>query len=264
MSTPFDPVHLTHVGFNSSTGEYTGLPREWRELLADSGVSRAEQERYPQAVMEIVKFYQETQGATDNVWDKINSNGSPNGEPNVPGRSGFQNLRPPPPPPAKYKPPVPTTPSSFRPAPSAPRPLPPLPKPRRSVPPSTIPAPPTPGQKTAREWVDLAAVPPSPVVASLHEHADEPTMSDAAPPKTEVAQVHPVRERVPETMSLPSLAVARLAKYEGEAARPSSWSVHWGPDEGSCDGDTVEQLRAMCTDADPKRLYINPVKIGQG
>ena len=68
ISTPYDPVHLTHVGFNSSTGEFTGLPKEWQQLLQESGISRLEQERNPQAVMEIVKFYQEGRGE---VWDKM-------------------------------------------------------------------------------------------------------------------------------------------------------------------------------------------------
>lgn len=67
ISTPYDPVHLTHVGFNSSTGEFTGLPKEWQQLLQDSGISKSDQEKNPQAVMEIVKFYQEGHGD----WDKI-------------------------------------------------------------------------------------------------------------------------------------------------------------------------------------------------
>lgn len=68
ISTPYDPVHLTHVGFNSSTGEFTGLPKEWQQLLQESGISRSEQEKNPQAVMEIVKFYQEGHG---DAWDKL-------------------------------------------------------------------------------------------------------------------------------------------------------------------------------------------------
>ncbi|EJD46621.1 PBD-domain-containing protein, partial [Auricularia subglabra TFB-10046 SS5] len=72
ISTPFDPVHLTHVGFNSSTGEFTGLPKEWQELLQESGISRLEQEKNPQAVMEIVKFYQEGRAeAGADVWEKM-------------------------------------------------------------------------------------------------------------------------------------------------------------------------------------------------
>ena len=78
ISTPYDPVHLTHVGFNSSTGEFTGLPKEWQQLLQESGISRSEQEKNPQAVMEIVKFYQEGHG---DVWDKLGNVGGPTAPP---------------------------------------------------------------------------------------------------------------------------------------------------------------------------------------
>jgi p21-activated kinase 1 len=90
-------VHLTHVGFNSSTGEFTGLPKEWQQLLQESGISRLEQERNPQAVMEIVKFYQEGRGE---VWDKMGGvhtdddqlNKRPNEEKPTPTLGkGFQN-----------------------------------------------------------------------------------------------------------------------------------------------------------------------------
>lgn len=76
ISTPYDPVHLTHVGFNSSTGEFTGLPKEWQQLLQDSGISRSEQEKNPQAVMDIVKFYQETHGGDGGGWDKLGAMGA--------------------------------------------------------------------------------------------------------------------------------------------------------------------------------------------
>ena len=59
VSTPYDPVHLTHVGFNSSTREFTGLPKEWQQLLQDSRISKSDQEKNPLALMEVVKFYQE-------------------------------------------------------------------------------------------------------------------------------------------------------------------------------------------------------------
>ena len=65
ISTPYDPVHLTHVGFNSSTGEFT---KEWQQPLQDSGISKFGQEKDSLAVMEVVKFYQEGGG---DVWDKM-------------------------------------------------------------------------------------------------------------------------------------------------------------------------------------------------
>ena len=84
ISTPYDPVHLTHVGFNSSTGEFTGLPKEWQQLLQDSGISKSDQEKNPLAVMEIVKFYQEGGG---DVWDKMGHAPAPGGSqsPPIPG-----------------------------------------------------------------------------------------------------------------------------------------------------------------------------------
>jgi len=82
ISTPYDPVHLTHVGFNSSTGEFTGLPKEWQQLLQDSGISKSEQEKNPLAVMEIVKFYQE--GGGGDVWDKMGHAPFPGGSQSPP------------------------------------------------------------------------------------------------------------------------------------------------------------------------------------
>ena len=82
ISTPYDPVHLTHVGFNSSTGEFTGLPKEWQQLLQDSGISKSEQEKNPLAVMEIVKFYQE--GGGGDVWDKMGHAPAPGGSQSPP------------------------------------------------------------------------------------------------------------------------------------------------------------------------------------
>lgn len=96
ISTPYDPVHLTHVGFNSSTGEFTGLPKEWQQLLQESGISRQDQEKNPQAVMEIVKFYQE--GVHGDVWDKMNAVDSPTKE--SPEQNGFGSPVSPPPLPA--------------------------------------------------------------------------------------------------------------------------------------------------------------------
>lgn len=73
ISGPSNPVHLTHVGFNFDTGEFTGLPKEWQRMLQESGISRNEQEQNPQAVMDIVAFYNDVRGAhvDDGVWKKI-------------------------------------------------------------------------------------------------------------------------------------------------------------------------------------------------
>lgn len=48
ISSPYNLVHVTHVGFDSQTGEFTGLPREWLILLQQSGISKREQQENPQ------------------------------------------------------------------------------------------------------------------------------------------------------------------------------------------------------------------------
>jgi p21-activated kinase 1 len=66
ISTPYDPIHLTHVGFDYNTGQCesrrvsvqwdrtdgtdTGMPQEWQKLLDDNGITRAEQEQNPDQV----------------------------------------------------------------------------------------------------------------------------------------------------------------------------------------------------------------------
>lgn len=59
ISTPFNAKHVAHVGVDDN-GSYTGLPIEWERLLSASGISKTEQLQHPQAVMDIVAFYQDT------------------------------------------------------------------------------------------------------------------------------------------------------------------------------------------------------------
>jgi hypothetical protein len=59
ISNPYNPVHVTHVGYNSATGEFTGLPQEWKKMLEDAGITRQEQQAHPQAIMDIIGFYEE-------------------------------------------------------------------------------------------------------------------------------------------------------------------------------------------------------------
>ena len=62
ITTPHDLVHLTHVDFNPSTSEFTGLPQEWQQLLQVWGVTKSDQKTNRLSVMEVVKLYQEGGG----------------------------------------------------------------------------------------------------------------------------------------------------------------------------------------------------------
>ncbi|KAJ2898966.1 hypothetical protein IWW38_001166 [Coemansia aciculifera] len=74
ISAPYNPIHLTHVGFNNETGEFTGLPGEWSNMLREAGISKQDQEANPQAVVEVMRFYQEnTKHQSEMVWEKMAS-----------------------------------------------------------------------------------------------------------------------------------------------------------------------------------------------
>lgn len=59
ISSPYNMKHIHHVGFDSTTGEYTGLPPEWQQLLTSSGITVKEQEKDMSTLVDIVKFYQD-------------------------------------------------------------------------------------------------------------------------------------------------------------------------------------------------------------
>ena len=40
IGTPNDLVRLTHLGFNTSSEDFSGLLKEWKQLLRMSGISR--------------------------------------------------------------------------------------------------------------------------------------------------------------------------------------------------------------------------------
>ncbi|KAG9009576.1 signal transducing kinase of the PAK [Tulasnella sp. 427] len=312
ISTPYDPVHLTHVGFNSSTGEFTGLPKEWQQILQENGISRQDQEKNPQAVVEIFKFYQETAVAR-----KGSSSAVPTGAP-----------QPPP----------------YRPAPSAPvpsaaavtldrsassrSPLPPNAQPTRQGSSSSktdgglsrshthkdrtnaaggdAERPPYQRERTnsagasggaplvKKPTLGLDSVQPAAAsTSSLPLHRKD---SERAPDDREKADREKSRERQRERDRQPSgpspqqgatgAALAKAPSTTRQAPQPprapqpqspaaQSLAKHAGPATGQAtprrrekpkqdEGDIVKRLKAICTDADPTRLYRNLTKIGQG
>ena len=47
---------LTHVGFDSSTGALTGLPKEWAVMLGASGISQKEIQEDQETVLKVLEF----------------------------------------------------------------------------------------------------------------------------------------------------------------------------------------------------------------
>lgn len=59
ISPPTDFEHTVHVGFDSVTGEFTGMPESWSRLLQASNISKNEQKKNPQAVLDVLKWFDE-------------------------------------------------------------------------------------------------------------------------------------------------------------------------------------------------------------
>ncbi|KAF2680896.1 Pkinase-domain-containing protein [Lentithecium fluviatile CBS 122367] len=73
ISTPTNPMHVTHVSIDNETGEFTGLPKEWQRMLQQNGITEQEQKQHPQAVMDVVTFYKDNaeKNGDDAIWDKM-------------------------------------------------------------------------------------------------------------------------------------------------------------------------------------------------
>ncbi|KIP03420.1 hypothetical protein PHLGIDRAFT_15879 [Phlebiopsis gigantea 11061_1 CR5-6] len=291
ISTPYDPVHLTHVGFNSSTGEFTGLPKEWQQLLQESGISKSEQEKNPQAVMDIVKFYQESRGEVS-VWDKMGAIPAPPPTSSQPSsrsytEDGFQHPRAAPPPPKRpsnSQPPSQiSSAASYRPAPAPPAPLTPtldrstsqrLPqsKPSKSS-----------DQLTRANTTNTPRDRHSPGPGHSHghghphvqngqqtpPHGQTPKQSRSSPgstsadlPQKSSPGAGHAREKRQESPAQPSAAAASLQKVAATGVATPRRREKKGDKEK--EADIVKRLQAICTDADPTKLYRSLVKIGAG
>ncbi|KAJ8097359.1 hypothetical protein POJ06DRAFT_261167 [Lipomyces tetrasporus] len=136
ISDPYNLKHVTHVGYNLQTREFTGLPPEWQRALEAGGISRAEQKNNPQTMIDIVAFISDSMSKEDDVWkkfdhvrhhDMVGSGHSPISQAPMTPRSphfprniegSFENPRPAPAPPPKLSQDNNLMPS--RPAPKAP------------------------------------------------------------------------------------------------------------------------------------------------
>ncbi|KAI0630513.1 Pkinase-domain-containing protein [Trametes polyzona] len=297
ISTPYDPVHLTHVGFNTSTGEFTGLPKEWQQLLQESGISKLEQEKNPQAVMEIVKFYQENNRGDTSVWDKMGAIAAP--PPPTPSVStpqskpfsddSLQSPRPAPPPPKKpaHASTLPSgtsgTPVAHRMAPGPPQPATPtldrstsqrLPQSKPHKPSDQLTRAnttrdrrsPGPGQSPSHHSPNhhaqsQVAVPPKPKPSPGSSQTDLPLKS--SPSMRDREREREREGRSPASQPQPSAAAASLQKAAASGTATPRRREKKEKDKDK-EADIVKRLQQICTDADPTKLYRNLVKIGAG
>ncbi|KAJ1977080.1 hypothetical protein H4R33_006295 [Dimargaris cristalligena] len=300
ISSPYNPIHITHVGFNSETGEFTGLPREWSVMLREAGISKQEQQANPQAVIDVVNFYQEsTHAKGDAVWAKMAMPGT--GTNRVPNR-------PPPPPPSNRGPPHPNMGGAFE-NPRAPPPPPASEKPRIKQPaPHNVPAKAQSADDVAQQHTPaLTRSHTNPGQGHHSQHAlhysksqshrrDNDSGRSTGPPMPPIVHTNAVMAAAAASgvsnhypqKSAPSAnhhhaqgsSTPRRehppAPSSGTPSQPSSLAApprttpgtgpipRTRPPNRQDNEDVVERLRAICNPADPTQLYTNRVKIGQG
>uniref|UniRef100_A0A671N087 non-specific serine/threonine protein kinase n=1 Tax=Sinocyclocheilus anshuiensis TaxID=1608454 RepID=A0A671N087_9TELE len=84
ISPPSDFEHTIHVGFDAVTGEFTGMPEQWARLLQTSNITKSEQKKNPQAVLDVLKFYNSTgNGRQKYLSFSSEKDGFPSGEQSV-------------------------------------------------------------------------------------------------------------------------------------------------------------------------------------
>uniref|UniRef100_A0A674JGS3 non-specific serine/threonine protein kinase n=1 Tax=Terrapene triunguis TaxID=2587831 RepID=A0A674JGS3_9SAUR len=78
ISLPSDFEHTIHVGFDAVTGEFTGIPEQWARLLQTSNITKLEQKKNPQAVLDVLKFYDSKETVNNQKYMSFTSGGKLN------------------------------------------------------------------------------------------------------------------------------------------------------------------------------------------
>ncbi|EPX71192.1 STE/STE20/PAKA protein kinase Shk1 [Schizosaccharomyces octosporus yFS286] len=250
ISSPFDPKHVTHVGFNYETGEFTGMPTEWQALLKVSGITKSEQVQHPQAVLDAMAFYSQSKKYLENGTsppfprDSVERSAVPSPISSI--SSGASS-------------PVQTRnalPSNLQ--PSRPAPTPPVstgvnssiasPKPVKS-----------PKQFTSHQSSPLASKKPANQVLRSHSPVllPSPSLSSVQP-----KQIRP--NNTPQTRHNESPAKQITAQPPSTEAVTTQRVQKRGARQQPNDAATIAKLQSICNKENPTLLYRNFTKIGQG
>ncbi|KAF9979517.1 signal transducing kinase of the PAK [Mortierella antarctica] len=258
ISSPYNPVHLTHVGYNLDTGEFTGLPKEWQQLLQESGISKQDQAANPQAVIDIIGFYTDSQKGkqNDEVWNKFGHNPADT-KPLKPSSSSSKQSskedRA-----SRDKSTPPSTPAT-RPVYETPRTPPAQPAKKPSAP---RPVDSTPTERTeALEKIDAESSPVSPPAPSALPAAQSAPRLPPPKPKKTSQQTGAAAVVVPPAKPT---ATSPSAHHHQAGGPPPKRREKKTDKDAVSSQDVIRRLQAICTDADPTKLYRNLVKIGQG
>ncbi|KAI9136066.1 kinase-like domain-containing protein [Paraphysoderma sedebokerense] len=267
ISGPYNPVHLTHVGFDAQTGVFTGLPKEWEELLLSSGISKQEQNAHPQAVLDIIGFYSDAQKEAKGnvVWTKFKY-----GEPYSSDNHPTVEMHPPQP--SRPTPPPPL-PDKYATSPPPPQPIPPPPPSIATTTPEKKrpPVPARPAHTLSIYSTDLKNPTDKPQASASNYTTAPPDRIEKPLPTKPVVPPKPHQlsskqaSPIAQAMNVPSPPpMPPLSKNPTPVTQPPSTLRHPPPAPSSSGDPVVDKLQAIVSSGDPTKLYRNLVKIGQG
>eukprot|EP01137_Pigoraptor_chileana_P036325 Opistho-2@31714 len=279
ISGPTDFVHEVHVGFDPDSGEFTGLPQHWKVLLDMSGISKKEQAKNPQAVLDVLDFYTDANKDKDAAdiggkFMKFTGGSAASGNPPPPQKS-----------PAVLKGSITSTGGSASPAtPSSP--LPPAlnrdAKPKTSFVGGSVsgssPLKPPGVAPTASATAAAAAKKPPPPIAPRPEHTLSIMTKDIdedekkAAPAVAKAPVKPAGGATTPTKGAQSPTTAKkdVGGTPAAAASPANAAGQQQRRDNNKKGNKVSddevmaRMRAVVSKEDPRKVYTGQVKIGQG
>ncbi|XP_004575564.1 serine/threonine-protein kinase PAK 1 isoform X1 [Maylandia zebra] len=244
ISLPSDFEHTIHVGFDAVTGEFTGMPEQWARLLQTSNITKLEQKKNPQAVLDVLKFYdskettnsQKYMSFTDKTADAFSSSTTTLGhQPSVRLSARDREEE----------------------------------RDRKSSKAVSE----TPAIATVSEDEDEDEAEPPPVIAPRPEHTKSiytrSVIEPLPPPPTKDAATSPIS---PPTAAAAAVTPAQPA--EAAPSSPPSASPAPGPSlphpqdkarkKKMSDEEILEKLRTIVSVGDPKKKYTRFEKIGQG
>ncbi|XP_067014320.1 serine/threonine-protein kinase Pak [Anabrus simplex] len=240
ISYPTNFEHTVHVGFDAVTGEFTGMPEAWARLLMSSNISKQEQKKNPQAVLDVLNWFdnssKETKGSKYMTTTKMVDGAIPTSV----------DLAPSPRPSLRQA----TTNSGSSHSQHS------LSHPSSSSPSSTTPDTEGGGNVTsAATSSEVEEEPPPPPIA-------------ARPERTKSIYTKPIEEEVPSVAPPRTTTNGTLDKNRNNASVVGGGDSRTPSDKARkkkmSDEEILEKLRTIVSVGDPNRKYTKMEKIGQG
>lgn len=246
ISYPTKFTHVVHVGFNGESGEFTGMPDSWAKLLVASNISKEMQKKNPQAVLDVLNYYEHSSKQLENKYMTQTPSTDPSPRPSY--SISTQAL---------------SSPSSQTSGTHSPSPRTSLTPVRPASPPAVAP----PARLTGS-----SSTPSFSSTTPDHEEVEEepaPPPILSRPEKTKSIYTKPVDE---DEEDCSSLKVPATIKEENEAASAnnnnnnnnSKTTTDRPKKKKMSDEEILSRLRSIVTVGDPNKKYTKMEKIGQG